>query len=225
MIRQRGILALFVVAIVVAACGSESTTPSASTAQADVSLAPFASSSPSTAPTPSPKPLATSTAKPAPTAVPTASPTPTPTPTPWLTYKSKRNRYSIKYPPGWVVTPGTADISDQFDGFDYPYVYVSRDTVPTGSYVSVSKTVTHDIAYWKSHFKATLTSNKAVKIAGWSGRLLTFRGTDDGRTIFFQHLILAKGRVAYFLDMYGKNEAAVADRALFKRIYTTWRPT
>jgi hypothetical protein len=61
----------------------------------------------------------------------------TPTPTPWLTYRSKPYRYSIKYPPG----------------------------------------------------------------------------------------CLAKGRVAYFLDVYGKNEAAVADRALFKRMYTTWRPT
>ena len=52
-----------------------------------------------------------------------------------------------------------------------------------------------------------------------------FRGTDNGQTVFFQHIILGKGRVGYFLDMYGLNTSTVADRALFKQMYTTWRPT
>ncbi len=95
----------------------------------------------------------------------------------------------------------------------------------SGSIVSISKTVTHDVAYWKSHFHATVTSNTPIKIAGWSGRFLTFRGTDNGQTVFFQHVILGKGRVGYFLDMYGLNTSTVVDRALFKQMYTTWRPT
>jgi len=155
----------------------------------------------------------------------TPAPTPKATPTPWQSYTSKRYRYKIKYPPGWVVTPGAAGISDQFDGYDWPYVYVDRDTVSSGSIVSISKTVTHDVAYWKSHFHATVTSNKPITIAGWSGRMLTFRGTSNGQTVFFQHIILGKGRVGYFLDMYGLNTSTVADKALFKQMYSTWRPT
>ncbi len=164
-----------------------------------------------------PKALATATASPV--------PTPKATPRPWQSFTSKRYHYKIKYPPGWIATPGGVGVSDQFDGFDYPYVYVERDLVPSGSIVSISKTVTHDVAYWKSHFHATVTSNTPVKIAGWSGRLLTFRGTDNGQTVFFQHIILGKGRVGYFLDMYGLNTSTVVDRALFKQMYTTWRPT
>ena len=229
MIRQRGMLALFVVAVIAAACGADSATPSPST-EALVSLAP-ASASPaaSASPSPSPTPAATPTAVATPKALATAtaSPVPTPkaTPIPWQSFTSKRYHYKIKYPPGWIATPGGVGVSDQFDGFDWPYVYVERDLVPSGSIVSISKTVTHDVAYWKSHFHATVTSNKPVKIAGWSGRMLTFRGTDNGQTVFFQHIILGKGRVGYFLDMYGLNTSTVADRALFKQMYTTWRPT
>jgi hypothetical protein len=225
-IRHRGMLALFLVAIVAAACGSDSTTPSPSTAQALLSAAP-ASASPtaSASPSPSPTPAATPTAVASPTALTTPVPTPKATPTPWQSFTSKRYHYKIQYPPGWVATPGAAGISDQFDGFDWPYVYAERDLVPSGSVASVSKTVTHDIAYWKSHYHATVTSNTPIKLAGWSGRMLTFRGTDNGQTVFFQHIILGKGRVGYFLDMYGLNSSAAADRVLFKRIYTTWRPT
>jgi hypothetical protein len=123
------------------------------------------------------------------------------------------------------VTPGGAGIADQFDRYVEPYVYVERDLVPSGSTVSMSLTVTHDVAYYKSHFDATLTSNTSIKLAGWSGRLLMFRGKWHGQTVFDQRIILAKGRVAYYLDMQGLNTSAVADRALFKQIYTTWRPT
>ena len=55
--------------------------------------------------------------------------------------------------------------------------------------------------------------------------MLTFRGTDNGQTVFFQRINIGKGRVGYFLDMYGLNTSSAADRALFKQIYTTWRPT
>ena len=232
MIRHRGMLALLVVAVVAAACGSDSTKPSPST-EALVSAAPAsnppASASPaaSPSPSPSPTPAATPKAVATPTALATASPVPTPkaTPVPWQSFTSKRYHYKIKYPPGWVATPGGVGVSDQFDGFDWPYVYIERDFVPTGSIVSIAKTVTHDVAYWKSHFHATVTSNTPIKIAGWSGRFLTFRGTDNGQTVFFQHVILGKGRVGYFLDMYGLNTSTVVDRALFKQMYTTWRPT
>jgi hypothetical protein len=142
---------------------------------------------------------------------------------PWKAYKSKRFHYSIKYPPTWIVTPGSVKLADQFDEFSYPVAYVSRDVVTTS--VSVSLTVSHDVAYYKSHYKAKVVSNKAIKLAGWSGRMIIFRGTDDGRILLFQHIILAKGRVAYFLDMVGDNADANADKALFKKMYLTWRPT
>jgi hypothetical protein len=131
----------------------------------------------------------------------------------------------MKYPPGWVVTPGSASTSDQFDAFAYPYVYVYRDVLSRGS-VSVSLTATHDIAYYKSHYKAKVTVNKSIKVAGWSGRYLIFNGTtSNGAKVQFQHIIIARGRVAYFIDMDGLIENAKADKTLFRKIYLTFRPT
>jgi hypothetical protein len=129
----------------------------------------------------------------------------------------------MKYPPNWVVTPGTSKTSDEFDGFGAPWVYVERDLV--SGLASVSLTATRDIAYYKSHYKAKVLSNKAIKLDGWSGRIITFKGTDNGRTLLMQHILLAKGHAGYFIDMDGDYDHAVADKALFKTIYTTWRAT
>jgi hypothetical protein len=120
------------------------------------------------------------------------------------------------------VTPGTAKLADQFDEFGYPAAYIFRDTVP--GTVSVSLTISHDIAWLKSHYKAKLSSNKAIRLAGWSGRILILTAVQDGRKVLIQHIVVGKGSVAYFLDMYGDLSSAKADRALFKKMYGTWRP-
>jgi hypothetical protein len=221
---HRGILVVLACTLAAAACGPDAPSASPSTAViADIS--PLPSPSPSTAPgasaKPSPSPSARPTATPA--ATPTPAPTPTPTPTPWNAYTSKRFHYKIQYPPGWVVTPGSARLSDAFDAYDYPYVYVARDTV--SGIASVSLTITSDVAYLKSHYKAKVVSNKAIKLAGWPGRIITLRGSDKGLAVLIQHIIVAKGRVGYTIDMWGEYAKAAADRALFKRIYGTWRAT
>jgi hypothetical protein len=123
------------------------------------------------------------------------------------------------------VTPGGAGLADQFDDFGLPVVYVSRDTVSSGAIASVSLTVARDIRLFKSHYRTTVLSNKAIKIDGWSGRIVLLRGKDNGRTILIQHIVVAKGRVGYTLQMLGDNETAAADRALFKKIYGTWNAT
>jgi hypothetical protein len=219
-IRYRVILALVVV-FVLEACGA--TTPSASPSALAVAQPSTGVASPDLSATPE----ATTTPLPTETPLPTAtpSPTPAPTPVPWQSYTSKRFHYKMKYPPGWIVTPGNASTSDQFDAYVYPYVYVYRDVLSRGS-VSVSLTATHDIAYYKSHFKAKVIVNKSIKLAGWSGRYLIFNGTtSNGAKLQFQHIIIAKGRVAYFIDMDGLIENAKADRTLFRKIYLTFRPT
>jgi hypothetical protein len=228
MFRTRTIAALLI-AGVVAACGADATSPDpasqAAIAQASPSAAVVASSQPSVAPSASPSsaPTATPVPTPTPTAAPTAAPTPVPTPVPWKTYKSKRNRYSVKYPPTWIVTPGSARVADQFDAFGYPYVYISRDTVSTS--VSVSLTVTHDIAYNKSHYKAKLKSNKAISLHGYSGRILVFEGTDNGLKVRIERIIIARGKVGYFLSLYADRVTATADHATFKKLYQSWKPT
>lgn len=100
-----------------------------------------------------------------------------------------------------------------------------RDTVSTGRIASPSLTATHQIAYFKSHFHATLVSNKAIKVDGWSGRMVIVKGTDYGTKIQIQDLLLAKGRVGYIIEMYGNLDSSGPDKALFKKIYLTWRPT
>ena len=126
--------------------------------------------------------------------VPEPTAAPTPTPAPWASYKSKRYRYVIKYPATWVVTPGKAGLADQFDGYRYPYFFVNRSTVP--GIASVSLTVARDKAYYKSHYKGKVVSNRPVKLHGYSGRLVTYRGVSDGVKLLFQ-IVLAKGHVFY----------------------------
>jgi len=219
--NTRRIIVSLLIAGVVAACDSGTTSPApAASAAVAVISSPAPSPSPSVAPSPSPSPTPSPTATPS--ATPTPPPTPAPTPEPWKTYKSARFHYLIKYPPIWIVTPGTSKLSDQFDNFQSPYLYVFRDTV-SGT-ISVSLTVSHDIAYLKSHYKAKLSSNKPIRLAGWPGRILIFTGVEDGQKVLIQHIVLGKGSVAYFIDMDGDLSGATADRAMFKKLYLTWRP-
>jgi hypothetical protein len=85
--------------------------------------------------------------------------------------------------------------------------------------------VTHDIAYFKRHFKAKLISNKSIKLAsGYAGRMLVFDGVSDGLKVTVQHIVVAKGKVAYFIDMFSERAQAAPDKVLFRHIYATWRP-
>lgn len=219
-------IALLIAAIVVVgACESSTTTatpvvsqaaaPSASVAAAassEASSEPLASEEPSAAPDP--------TTTPAPTA--TAVPTAAPTPVPWKKFTSARYKYSVKYPPDWIVTKGSAKLADQIDDYSTHFVFLSRDTV--SGIASVGLTVTHDTASIKSHYHGKLLSNKKVTVNGWPGRILTFTGTDNGRKLYIQHLILAKGKVGYIVEMFSDRGAAGADQALFKKIYKTFKP-
>ena len=214
--RYRVIVALVVV-FVLEACGATTPTPSSSAlavAQPSAVASPAgATTDPTATPLPSEKPL--------PTASP--SPTPAPTPVPWQKYTSKRNRYTMKYPPEWIVTPGSAKIADQFDKYGSPWVFVSRDVLSGGT-VSIPITAAHTIAYYKSHYRGKLLSSKNLKVAGWSGRLLIFSGFENGIKMQFQDLHLAKGRVSYFIEMDSYFASAKADKTLFKQIYSTFRP-
>jgi hypothetical protein len=121
------------------------------------------------------------------------------------------------------VTPGTTKLADQFDNYGYPFVYVSRDT--TSGRFSLSLTVSHDISYIKSHYAAKVISNKSIKLAGgYSGRIITFTGKDEGLKISIQSIVLVKGGVGYFIELYGDYTTRVADAATFKKMYLSWRP-
>ena len=218
-LTRRWLILAVLTSVIVTACGA--TTPSSSPGASLAEASPTTSSAPASAePTPTDVATAEPTATPEPT--PTAEPTPSPTPVPWASYTSKRFHYRIHYPPTWVVTPGSAKLADQIDDYSDHFVYVSRDTV-SGS-ISLPLTVTHDIATYKSHFKAKLLSNKKVSVSGWPGRLLTFNGTSGGRKVYIQELVLAKGKAAYFISMFGDPSAAKADKSLFRTIYKSWRP-
>jgi hypothetical protein len=121
------------------------------------------------------------------------------------------------------VTPGSAMLSDSYDNFGYPYAYADRVTVANG--ISISRTVTAEIAYVKSHYKAKVLSNQAIILAGWPGRLLTFSGVDDSVKVIIKEVIVGKGNVGYFISMFGETANVVADRTLFRKMYMTWRAT
>lgn len=120
------------------------------------------------------------------------------------------------------MTPGTSKLSDQFDDFESTFLYVWRDTV-SGT-ASVNLTVSHDIAYYKSHFKAKLSSNKPIRLAGWPGRILIFTGVDNGQKVLIQRIVIAKGSAGYSLTMWSDLSDAAAAKATFKKMYLTWRP-
>lgn len=200
--------------LVLTACGGSQSSASSSP-ESSIALAASPSPSPSSSPTPEPTP------SPSPTATP--APTPVPTPEPWKIYKSKRFKYQIKYPPDWVVTPGSAKMADQIDDYSSHFVYVSRDTVST--FVDLAGTVTQEKALLKSHYKAKPLTDKRVSVGSYSGRLLTFTGVNEGRKLYMQVLILKRGAVGYFVEMFSDTGTQPADRKLFQKMYRTFKPT
>ncbi len=226
-------LSLATLALVAAACGPQTPTPSpSSTAAAIATSAPTPTTiAPTPTPTASPTPLPTSTAAPtpgpgatpAPTPTPAPIPTPKPSPVAWAKHTSVRFKYTIEYPPNWVVTRGDATHADQFDNFDYPYIYVSRDTV-SGS-ISVPLTVSDVIRETKSHYKAKVTANKPISLAGgYGGRIITFKGLDRGVPVTIQKIVVGKGNAGYFLSMYATSTTRTEGLAIFQRMYRSWRP-
>ena len=214
------IVGLLIVAVsgLTAACDVGQASPAA------VAAGPVGSPASSAAATATARPSPTPTAVPTPTPVPTPSPTPTlaPTPVPWQVYKSKLYKYSIKYPPDWIVTPGSKTRADQIDDFASHYVYLERDTVST--WVDMKGTVASQKATFKSHFKATLLSDKVVHVGSLTGHLLTFNGSLDGRKYRIQHLIIAHGRVGYLVTMFSDRGNEKADAKLFLRMYNSFKP-
>jgi hypothetical protein len=144
---------------------------------------------------------------------------------PWKSYASGKNHYAIKYPPTWIVTPATPGYTDKFDNNGYPYVFVDRDTASAGHVVDVGRTVTRIIADTKSHQKAKVTSNKPITLAGgYKGRIVTFDGMDEGVHVTIQSIVVGKGKVAYFLDLWAAVETAPSDMKTFRTMYLSWRP-
>ena len=170
---------------------------------------------------PSVAPQATPTATPAP--MPTPSPTPSPTPEPWQSFRSKKLHYSIKYPPNWVATPATPGYGDMLDDRGATVIYIDKDVVGAGSDADLARTAKSEIAYYKSHYDATVLSNKKVKVGSWKGRLVRMTGNEEGLETYFQLLLLAKGRTGYFVDWRSMDDNREADTALFERIYTSFK--
>jgi hypothetical protein len=228
--RFRALVVVAVVVITAAGCDSSKPGPvSSASAVALANGSPTATKAASPAPSASPSPSSRPVATASPTATPSPTPTPTPTPKPapvaWKSYTSKLYHYKVTYPPSWIVTPGNARLTDQFDAFGYPYVYIWRDVVSAGRYASVSLTVNHDIATTKSHYHAKVVSNKSIRLAGgYSGKIVVYAGTDHGLKITIRRIFVAKGRVGYFLDLFGDSTDATADAGLFKKLYLSWRP-
>ena len=171
---------------------------------------------------PSVAPIATPTPTPAATPTPTASPTPTPEP--WQSYTSKKLKYSIKYPPGWIATPATPGYSEQFDDAGFTFVFVDRYVGSGGSSSALERSAKAEIAYYKSHYDAKVLSNKKAKVAGLPGRLIKMTGKVDGLETYFQVLLVAKGRMEYRFDWESPDGDRDADKALFERMYKSFKP-
>jgi hypothetical protein len=219
-VSKRLIMVTLLAAVLVGCGQATPTSQPASSAAGDIAA--IASSTPSVAPSVAPE--ATPTPTPVATPTPTPTPSPTPTPEPWQSYKSKKLKYSMKYPPDWVVTPATAGYGDSFDDRGSTFVFINRDVVDSGYVSAVDRTAKASIAYYKSHYDAKVLSNKKARVAGWNGRLIKMVGKEDGADTYYQLLLLAKGRVGYFLDWRSDNDDRDADKALFERIYKTFKP-
>ena len=208
-------------AVVVVGCsqGPAPTVQPVSSAAGEVAVK---SQVPSDAPSISPPAAATPT--PAATPMPTPTPSPTPTPEPWQAYTSKKLKYSMKYPPDWVATPSTPGYADQFDDSGFTFVFADRYPGIGGSTSALKRSAKAEIAYYKSHYGAKVLSNKKARVAGLPGRLIKMTGKVDGLKTYFQVLLLAKGRYEYRLDWQSSDGNRDADKALFERMYKTFKP-
>jgi len=213
------VAALFAVFLVGCGQGLPPTGQPASPAAGEVAVT---SQTPTVAPSVAPE----ATPTPTPAATPTPSPTPssTPTPEPWQSYTSKKLKYSMKYPPDWVVTPATPGYSEQFDDRGITFVFVDRYPGVGGSVTALERSAKAEVAYYKSHYDAKVLSNKKARVAGLPGRLIKMTGQVDDVETYFQVLLVANGRMEYRLDWQSPDGDHDADKALFERMYKSFRP-
>ena len=168
--------------------------------------------------------MATPTPTPSATPTPAPTPSPTPTPEPWQSFRSKKAHFSIKYPPNWVATPATPGYADSFDDRGFTFLFIDRYLGSGASASALAQSAKAEIAYYKSHYDAKVLSNKKAKVAGLNGRLIKMTGKVEGLKTYFQVLLLAKGRYEYRFDWQSGDGNRDADKALFQRIYKTFKP-
>ena len=130
----------------------------------------------------------------------------------------------MKYPPDWVVTPATPGYSEQFDDRGITFVFVDRYPGVGGSVTALERSAKAEVAYYKSHYDAKVLSNKKARVAGLPGRLIKMTGNVDGVETYFQVLLVAKGRMEYRLDWQSPDGDHEADKALFERMYKSFKP-
>ena len=120
--------------------------------------------------------------------------------------------------------PRDARLFRQFDDRGTTFVFVDRYAGDAGSVSALERSAKAEIAYYKSHYDAKVLSNKKAKVAGLQGRLIKMMGKVDGVETYFQLLLVAKGRMEYRLDWRSANGDRDADKALFERIYRSFKP-
>ena len=70
-----------------------------------------------------------------------------------------------------------------------------------------------------------MIANKAISVAGYHGRLITYRGLDGAVKVVIVSLQLVKGPIGYDLSIVGEAANAKSDAATFKRMYSSFKPT
>ena len=130
----------------------------------------------------------------------------------------------MKYPPDWVATPATPGYGDSFDDRGSMFVFVDRDVVSAGSVAALERTAKAEIAYYKSHYDAKVLSNKKAKVAGWNGRLIKMTATSTAWRPTSSCCCWPRVEWATSLDWSSEDDDREADKALFERMYKSFKP-
>jgi hypothetical protein len=174
----------------------------------------------------------TSTPTPAPT--PRPSPTPSPTPTPILTVYTGKG-YSISYPQGWKVTPGTNQVTFSSASGVYnlnimvtpnPDGIIDASTIANGSIAAVKKQM-------KNPQTETLPPTTTVGGDSWVQQSISGTETSTGQNIDFQLVVISDNHPANsantqnFFILYGteKSKFATANTSYFQPMLQSFKFT
>jgi hypothetical protein len=131
----------------------------------------------------------------------------------WVTFTSKRFKYTIAHPSDWEAEQGTGRKKpDVLLGADLTGMYVYR--FPTGGLSLNNATSTYIDNLKRSRTKAKVTSNTATTVDGTRARRLEWTNVYKGTRGWFIEVVVVRGKYVYFFQYTTLEKPTKADRDL-----------
>jgi hypothetical protein len=132
----------------------------------------------------------------------------------WVTFTSKRFKYTIAHPSDWEAEQGTGRKKpDLLQSAEQTGVYINRYPNGGGSLNEVTSSYIDGLKGLKT--KVKVTSNKAASVDGSRARRLEWTTVYEGERAWVVEVVVVRGKYVYYFEYITLEKTTKADRDLF----------